>query len=425
MKLTLVADNTTSPNWGCRATSLALTRLLASKHEIVAAIPRKLLAMPLTTSRLLSESVHRHVLRYSRILDRHLPGQSLAGRTAALIGTHVPVTHDIEANADALQDLYGHSVKATQIIDRINVADAIVVNGEGEMIFSTPARDNLLHTLTIMALAIRLGKKVFYANGMVSKPPVGDLSLETVEASRKVLEKCVVALRDPHSVAVAHELMPSVSTRWFADALFTWKDALPFACDDYSYTDLRTALEGSGITPPQALRRPYLVLSGSSLAAKSPDRAIDRYSALATALKTLGLEILLIPTCAGDRFLVDVARRTGLDILPVETPILAGATILAQARLMVSGRWHPSILASLGGVPALMLGSNSHKTETLLSMMQRPFSEFSALPDDEQIEQIVALARADLAAGGDLRKHVSTQASLAAESARELAYFVG
>jgi len=43
-----------------------------------------------------------------------------------------------------------------------------------------------------------------------------------------------------------------------------------------------------------------------------------------------------------------VAKRTGLPFFPVSTPILVGAAVMANARLLASGRWHPSITTTAG-----------------------------------------------------------------------------
>jgi len=42
MKLLFVADNSPEQNWGCRATSFALRRMVAERHEITGAITRAL-----------------------------------------------------------------------------------------------------------------------------------------------------------------------------------------------------------------------------------------------------------------------------------------------------------------------------------------------------------------------------------------------
>ena len=56
--------------------------------------------------------------------------------------------------------------------------------------------------------------------------------------------------------------------------------------------------------------------------------------------------------------------------LRVEVPILLGATVLANSKLFVSGRYHPSIMASLGGTPCIFLGSNSHKNTVVSKLSQ-------------------------------------------------------
>lgn len=104
---------------------------------------------------------------------------------------------------------------------------------------------------------------------------------------------------------------------------------------------------------------------GSSAAAWNPKRAKPHYEALTQALKKLGQPLVLVQTCEGDAFLEDVAKEAGVPFIPVNIPVMAGAAVLARAEVFVSGRWHPSIMATLGGTPCVFLGSNSHKTRSL------------------------------------------------------------
>ena len=74
----------------------------------------------------------------------------------------------------------------------------------------------------------------------------------------------------------------------------------------------------------------------------------------------------------------------------METPILAAAKILSNARVYVSGRYHPAIMASLGVTPCIFMGSNSHKTLSLQELMNYEIvKEYCAIPTNEDIIEIV------------------------------------
>jgi polysaccharide pyruvyl transferase WcaK-like protein len=75
----------------------------------------------------------------------------------------------------------------------------------------------------------------------------------------------------------------------------------------------------------------------------------------------------------------------------METPIIAAAKILANAQAYVSGRYHPAIMASLGGTPCVFMGSNSHKTWSLQALLEYDkIMEYDSVPSAEEIKKIVA-----------------------------------
>jgi hypothetical protein len=429
MKLLFVADNSTEQNWGCRATSFALRRMVASRHEITGTITRALLKSPLTVPRAGATRAHAELVRRLR--------RPRVGRTPVLgglvfgaidtLGVIHPPTHDSEADAALLWDLRDRSPKARAIVERIEACDGIVVNGEGEMIFSSPARPTLLQTLAICALAKQRGKPVFYLNGMISRAPDGTALSETVASAARVLDGAVVSVRDARSQATAVDLLPALKPAFHADALFTWYRQFAHAADDrYDPSALIAAFDRTGTPRPRPTDQPYLAISGSSLAARNQRAAADAYTLLAERLKTVGLPVLLVATCGGDDFLGVVARRTGLPFLPAATPILAGAAVMANARLLVSGRWHPSIMAALGGTPSVFLGSNSHKTFSLQELLDYPAPrEFAAIPAAPDVETILAAARQTLAEGIDRRRAIAAAAARLDESARDMVGCIG
>lgn len=424
MKLLFVADNSTEQNWGCRATSFALRRMVAERHEITGTITRALLKSPLTEPRAHAERAHALLvrrLRRPKVRRTPVIGDLVFGGIGALGPVYDP-SHDIDADAALLWDLRERSPKARAIVAGIEACDGIVVNGEGEMIFANPPRATLLQTLAICALAKRRGKRVFYINGMVSRAPDGTALAETVAATARTLDGAVLSVRDYLSRDTAAELLPALTPAFHADALFRWYPHFADVAEArYDPGALIPFFDRTGTLRPAVTDRPYVAISGSSLAAKNQRGAADGYTLLAERLKALGLPLLLVATCRGDDFLEVVAKRTGLPFLPVSTPILAGAAVMANARLLVSGRWHPSIMAALGGTPCVFLGSNSHKTFSLQQLLDYPAPrEFPAIPRADDVEAIAAAAREALADGIDRRRTIAAAAARMNESARAM-----
>ncbi|QIG79539.1 polysaccharide pyruvyl transferase family protein [Stakelama tenebrarum] len=419
MRLTFLADNSTSPNWGCRATSFALRELLSTRHEIVATIDRALLSAPFTSDARISGEAHWNLvrrLRRKRLRALPLVGPAAFGAIDAIGAFHAP-SHDIAADAELLWEKRDVSPKASRIVAALDPCDAVVVNAEGETIFSTPERPTLLQTLAICALAKRMGKRVYWLNGMVSGGPDGGINQTTLAAFRAVMADATFSVRDPRSADLAAEILPEFETPYYPDALFGWSHHFAdIATAPYDASRLRAWFDRTGTAMPASVRAPYMILSGSSLSARDPARAADCYTALAQALRVLGVPILLVETCIGDVFLRDVAKRTGLPLVDVNAPIMAGAALMANARLFVSGRWHPGIMAALGGTPSVFMGSNSHKTFSLQTMLGYADPvEYDAFPSDADIAGIVARSRQWLEHGTAMRGEIAGTAARLAE----------
>ena len=93
--------------------------------------------------------------------------------------------------------------------------------------------------------------------------------------------------------------------------------------------------------------------------------------------------------------------------MSIDTPIISAGKILANAAAYVSGRYHPAILASLGGTPCVFMSSNSHKTKSLQGLLEYDFvHEYYVLPSDEEIEEMAKRTRLLIEKGDSLRKTI-------------------
>jgi polysaccharide pyruvyl transferase WcaK-like protein len=386
VKLLYLADNSDLMNWGCQATSRSLRELIGQQNEIVGTVGGSMIEATYPVSDVVSD---RYWGPFSRTFNRSLVRRS---GVLNLIGKRNALSHDLGANIATLKRARAYDPRIRAMFEALEAADGIVVNGEGDLIFQTPVRDRLLFTLTVCELGLRAGKPLYYLNAMVSACPTSGVNRETLALAAGVLARASsFTVRDPVSLAFVQAEMPGVSATMFPDAVFSWAGRT---------TDLADAFARTGAPMPAILKSPYLVLAGGSRAAHNKPLATERYVSLVDALSRLGLPILLAPGCDGDLFLKTVSKLTGAPMLPLETPIEAVAATLANARVMVSGRWHPSIMASLGGVPTVFMGSNSHKTLTIQTMLEQAEPvEFHPTPDDDQIAAIVERTRGLLALG--------------------------
>ena len=142
---------------------------------------------------------------------------------------------------------------------------------------------------------------------------------------------------------------------------------------------------------PFDFSKPYVAVSSASREKYRDDKEyIDRYVVLVNALKAQ-YRVVIVQTCGGEDFLKHVAKLTNTKIIDVHTNILFGMSVLTNAQCYVSGRWHPSSLASLGGTPCVMMSSNSHKSMAIYEELEYDDKVlFSNLPSDDEIAEILA-----------------------------------
>ena len=149
---------------------------------------------------------------------------------------------------------------------------------------------------------------------------------------------------------------------------------------------------------------PYICIGGGALASTQPEHAARCYARLVDGLRDLGYRVILTENDVPDSFLRKVAAEEKAGIVPFNAPILLCGAVLAHARLFVSGRYHPSIFASLGGTPCIFLGSHAHKMGSLARVLDYDSQrEFSAFPDEDESAEIVATAKDYLRQGKSLR----------------------
>lgn len=419
MNILFVADNRNKANWGCRATGISLSQLLGDRFTIQATIGGAVIKkrfqarhlLPSATDATLQTTLPRRIRRLYRIVENQLAN---------------PIDIITEDPRESVQRLlhYRYKIPALQrIYDQVKACDVMVINGEGDMVFTTPPRPRLLTLFMLMELAHQLGKPYYYVNGMVSDDPIkGRHERTAATATTYLTAAAAVSVRDKVSLANAQALAPAANVHFYPDALFSWIDYYTPPIDNLpKHGDfLITWPEDNRFFGTMDFSQPYICVSDSSSMLIDEDQAVDVFVTLIDDLKTLGYPIYVI---AGSimPFLPEVAQRANVPYVPHHVPIVAGGAILANARLLVSGRYHPSIFAALGGTPSVFLGSNSHKTRSLQDLLDYPDPvEFPVLPDDASRQKILARAREELAAGEDRRQAIRQAAQKNADRVRNL-----
>jgi polysaccharide pyruvyl transferase WcaK-like protein len=323
-KIYYVSDNRTGVNWGCRATSIALGEYLRTRYTVAATM----------------YNTDKRDAAKQKYLDGSIESA---------------VDHFI---TKALQDR-----EHQKIIDTISEVDAVVINGEGDMIFS-PERKTLKFLLVIMELARAYSKPVYFVNAMVSECPVYGRHPETMTSCLHALKHAAgIGVRDPLSQELIAEIAPDLNVTPTPDALFLWaKKTFINSTEICRHGDIILPAGHDEWFGQYDFSGDYICIGGSSFAKQMATAdLINFYIKLVKGLQKLKIKLYLVESSGRDDFLRIVGRHTNTPIIPVGTPIILATQVLANAKVLVSGRYHPSIMAALRGTPLVCLNSNSHK----------------------------------------------------------------
>jgi polysaccharide pyruvyl transferase WcaK-like protein/organic radical activating enzyme len=364
-KVFFVADNTDTANFGCRGTSRALMDIITSKGLII----------------------HDKIKRNE--LLALFPG--------------APVCDDVFQYISTVKK--DNSIAYDTIMERINKSDILILNGEGSFIFQSPPRHDMLNMLALFYACIEVGKPFCLLNAMFTSYAQGSPHEEP--QNEKIFKQCmailehsaIVSARDMISFDLIQKSGANINALYLPDALFSWFDfysnessKLDLLLMNYQYCSSFNGISDNAID----FSKKYILMGGNSHAPHHPEKAEKCFSELACGLKEAAqaneMQFFLIECCSGDWVLRQISKNLGIPLIPVETNLRLAGYILGKAACFVSGRYHPSILASLGGAPCVFMGSNSHKTSSLQEVLGIPKEKqvtFNALPDSNEIGLIV------------------------------------
>lgn len=425
LKVFFVADNRTAIGWG-RGASLALSQLLGTSFEIIGRVTSDLFDLATAEAGFVGTLMPARYYRHFRYLLQRRSRWPIRWylNLEEILGARDFIAEDPSQSVDTLLTHKDRHPALAMIYDRAAEADLIVLDGDGDIIFTTPPRRVALFLLAMMELGHRLKKPVFLVNSMISDCPLTGRNETTFAAAKPLLTKCrAVALRDPESLEYVQREIPEAKSCLIPDSLFAWSSL-------YANGNSYLPANGDYLFPfPEKdefwhrldFSQPYICIGGGASAGSEPQRAVQCYSLLVDKIKQLGYRLYLTENDSPDSFLQQVAKEKGLGIVPANAPILLCGAVLAHARLFVSGRYHPSIFASLGGTPCVFLASHAHKMGSLSRVLDYDVRRhFSAFPSEVEIDEIVSMARMYLQQGDSLRTRISRVAELRSREANEL-----
>ncbi|MDN4475162.1 polysaccharide pyruvyl transferase family protein [Demequina sp. SYSU T00192] len=382
-------DGSATPNWGGRATSMALAGLVARS----AGVPD---VVPLNGTFNTVPFEHGSVPPLPRSDDPSIRFRAVRDTAAAIIASPL----------DGPQ---------RELLDTLAGADELWMNGEGDPILARK-RTTLARTLLIMEIALQLGIRVRMLNSILSIPPGMEQAHPVVVAAlRDVLSRCdSVVYRDPESLELHGSLFPGIAADWVPDALFAWAEVpvqprVPFGPDS------------EGLSPATARfladPAPYIAVSGASGPRAADEDRIAALELLVRGLRSEGFRVLLVATDRIDDWLATALHLEGTAYIDPGVPLATGRAALAGASAFVSGRYHPSILAYGAGVPCVLMSSNSHKTRSLQRVMAVDAREHPAFGKGDVsalVADAVAAGRSSARARRALRRRARANAEAVA-----------
>lgn len=374
----LIGDNRNRRNFGCRYTSIALVELLSELFPLPANIDTidggEISSWTATVVPFGGKGfLWRASLKYRMFRTIFFRFRKRFKFEADYVSRNSKVSME---NLLRIGDFYP---ALSRIINKIRNADVIILNAEGDYIFTTPGRRNMYFFNMIIEFAHQSKTPVFWTNGMFSGDPEGNWNVIDKEISLLQLKKCQgVLCRDSDSEKF---LKDHLNCNFVADAAFIWP---PSTKRPLFYSAPRERFFG------QKLPEKYILITGTSIAPQNLDAAKTSYNALLKSLKE-SYPVVVLPLCDGDMFLKDVALENGADFVSPDSEIHEILSVISGAELFVTGRYHPAIAAIQSNVPIIMLSGNSHKMQALSQDFTNIKRVFNGIPTNAEISEISEL----------------------------------
>ncbi|MEO9965624.1 MAG: polysaccharide pyruvyl transferase family protein [Reichenbachiella sp.] len=390
----LVCDNRDSIIWGCRATSLALLNIINQNSSSFNSSLKYLADKNLPIGSGISHFINRQIVDKKSLVKINMILKN-TGITKMPWLFNLSLDY-IDYNPTISLKRFLKNYKKNDVLlnfyKKVEASDKVIINGEGSFIFTkVPRRDHCFQLFTI-ELAKYFNKEAYLVNAMMSPCPDTGLNTKMLDISLETLQKCEqVYLRDKMSGELLDQ-HGSIGQKIVPDALFTWKNYYPQSLKPEARSDRMTFYSedipafNDSLFPDE-----YICISGASVPRSEKDRKgwTEYFVKLVSELKSQFHEELILVNPGGDSFLKEVSEVTNLRYIDSSTNVMLGANILSNAKMYLSGRYHPSIMAALGGTPCVFFGSNSHKTMSLQHLLNYETEIEHKIGDAYNIELIV------------------------------------
>ena len=298
MKVLFVGDNRGTVNWG-RAASIALDQLLSTSFEIAGRVTGDFFDLSTAEAGYVGTFMPPRYYRHFRYLMQRRWRRPIAWyiKLEESFGAKDFIVEDPAVSIDNLLAHQRRHPALGRIYDQAKESDLLVLDGDGDIIFSTPPRRQTLFLLAMIELGIRLKKPVFLLNSMISDCPLTGRNTTTLAAAKRLFVQCrAVCLRDPESLEYVQKEMPGTNSCVIPDSLFAWFSL-------YENESSYPPLNGDFLLPhPERdeywgkldFSQPYICIGGGALASSQPDRSVQCYGRLVDGVQRLGYRVYLL-----------------------------------------------------------------------------------------------------------------------------------
>lgn len=422
-KVYFVNDTSDAPNWGCRATTNALKKMvvksgyeishtlyLSSMQTEVQYIPNKKLRLVESYSNSIAQSIPR-----GRSAIQYLNHRFIQSSWNTISGKKDIVPTCFAEFEPFAQQVFAGEIFRTESLC-LKECDLVVINGEGS-IYDQQRKGRMMLFIAYLA------KKYF------NKPCI--LVNHTADVHDPIMFEMAsyvypllddVIFREPLSSEACSDFLKKENSLLAADAAFTYRPI-----SDSSWLSVVGREGYFSIWPDSAVgfdpKKPYICVGGSSIYLR-PDRpsydSVPGFIKLCKRLQEQIAPVVLTAPCQTDeKIFRPIAKELNLPLIALSTPTQQAVDILGNASVYISGRWHPSILALTGGTPIVTLTANTYKTQALIEQIELNAPTFNALKLHEEIEGIVKLTHFYIKEGNGLRERIRQRSAKLSELAWE------
>jgi polysaccharide pyruvyl transferase WcaK-like protein len=418
MNILFINDSTSNPNWGDRAASLMLQKMVL---ECGCAITGRITEYELGSGSFLRETDEaadtRHAGEHHRLLELVMPPAvwKLEARWRARLGSSRPGAV-IPQYADQFDDLCDKIMNQPQrhgkLLTALKNADTVMIHGDGCMVGKGP----LPRAELFLAY---LSKKCF------SKPVI--------------LVNHTAVFDDPDLLAMARRVYPLLDDVVYRErsSLKRWSGQWPgrYAADSAFLLEPATRdlwlpivkRHGYFDVWPDTARfdpgRPYICIGGTSTYSNivRPQTIMRQFTELVQHLQTtFAGSIVLTASDGRDQWIFrPIAERLSLPLVSLMIPVQQAVDILGNSAAYIGGRWHSSIFALRGGAPVIPLSAKTFKMHALVEMAGIPTPPFDPLAISEQKIGIGLALKESLEQGEVLRTRLRRWAQGQADLSRD------